>query len=296
MATSLHTKGVEPSGEDRGTSSVVDGNCYVKSTKQTSTWEIPLSDVSNDDVCSAIDSGPNVISWDNIDWGQTGVYGSGNDAAPTPRGTKNYPQGDESKELLTNWDKNPFMSIQDGKWKFQYDHGAAERTRMPWYNTTRLRYGFNWQYAVKFIEPINVPAGTTIFMYSQLTHQDPTWCGSRPNRTNAAFRHTPGTTAGCSGLTRVMGGFYQGTSRSSIPTALFPEWGGMVCSQFRYWKPPSRDWKTLGMTNVHWMVFPSMFMGCGPTDSRIALSKFRFRLLALGLTGPPAILTEGIDF
>mgnify|MGYP001309972301 CR=1 FL=1 len=172
MTQTPHTKVTQPSPEDRGTSSVIDGKCYVKSTLKTSTWDTPLTDVSNDDVCSAIDSGPNIISWDNIDWSQTGVYGSGNDAIPTARGTKRYPLGDDSKKLMTDWDINPFMSMKNDKWTFSYDHATSERTTMPWYDTTRLRYGFNWQYAVKFIEPINVPARMSKFASYKQPHEE----------------------------------------------------------------------------------------------------------------------------
>lgn len=294
MAKSKHTKPVEPVVGDRGTSVMIDGNCYVKSTDKTSTWQVPASDISNDDVCSAIDSGPNIMDYDNIDWSKTGIYSSTNDHVPFQRGSKLYPDGDESKKMMVDWEKNPFMSIEDGKWKFTYDASAPERTRMPWYDTTRPQFGFNFQYVVKFREPVDVPAKSTVFMAMQLTQDCGTWCGTKPNTKNTAqFIQVGVPQSGC-GQNHVMGGVYQQEVSNNIPTKLLPQWPSMVCSRFRYFSSPGHDWQNRGMTGVNWVASQSIFMGCGPTGQ--PGGPFRFRVLALGMTGAPRILTEGLDF
>ena len=295
MTQTPHTKSTQPLDDPRGSNDVIDGECYVKSTEKTSTWEVPARDVSDIDVCAAVENGDNIIKWDNVDWSRTGIYGSINDARPTPKGIKRYPANDESKQLMVDWEKNPFMTLEDNKWKFKYDHGAADRTKLPWYETYRPRFGFHWCYVLKLIEPVDVPANTNIFIYSQLTRPCATWCGSKPNRDDRAFAHVPGAVmSGNCMQNRAYGGVYQQDSLTQVPTTLLPKWGGMRCSQFRYYRANPHDWRNRGMKAVKWIVTPPMYMGCGPTDSDG--DPMFIRILGFGMTGGPKILTEGIDW
>lgn len=298
MAKTQTTTTTEPLTDERGSSAVINGDCYVKSTTKTSTWKVPESGISTDEACSAVKSGLNVIKPENIDWSKSGMYcGFGPNGRPRTLlgsgngGVVHFPSGDTSKNKLIDFELNPFMKLEDGEWKFKYDHGEIDD--FPWINSNRPQNGFLYQFVVAFKEPIDVPANTDVHWWWQKKTNYPQY-GGPPSSMNSAHNRIP-PNGPVGGNTVSEGGFYTHQTVSQIPVKM-RSWGNCVCCPLPYYTNPNINWKEDGLRGVRYMVSPNLYTGCGPTQVLPTPNGVQIRMLAMGMTGPPTILTEGTDF
>lgn len=304
MTESKHTEITEPGGDDRGSAVVIDGDCYVKSTDKTSTWYVPSSDTSNDDVCTSIDSGPNVIQFDNVDWNASGMFaGHSGHTRPYKMSAGGYykghdilPLGEDSYRALVDWDinKNITMGVNPqtkrDQWEFKYVDGNDDKT-FPYSATIKPKRGQMNQYVIKFKEPINVPAKTTIhWWWNHQNHFTAHGPGGKTGHNKAPYNYGEYIKTGLGG------GFFTEPDIKKL-SVHYAWWHGSVCGNLAYFRNTNTDWVDSGLQGVHWMITPPLITGCGPTYVKAPhLGAAHYRQVALGITGTPRILTEGLDF
>lgn len=303
MTQTPHTKVTQPQEDPRGDGAVIDGECYIKSTVKTSTWEVSSHKTSGS-VCPAADNGPNVVQFDNVDWEVSGMY-AGYTGHKRPykmlqsgyfKGHDILPQGEDSYRALVDWSINKNMTIgidpqtEADKWKFKYVDGNDDKT-FPYSATIKPKWGQMNQYVIKFKEPVDVPARTAVHWW---------W-----NHQNSFTAHGPGGKTGYNKQPHNYGndmrpggagGFFTEPNINKLPVD-YANWSGSKCGDLAYFKNPGIDWKNKGLQGVYWMITPGLITGCGPTFvSAPHLGPAHFRQVALGFTGFPDILTEGIDW
>lgn len=307
MTQSPNTKVTQPQDDPRETGAVIDGECYIKSTVKTSTWEVSTHKTQQGGVCSAVDSGANGVQFDNVDWDVSGMY-AGFTGSKRPfkmvesgfyKGHDILPLGEESYRTLVDWDLNPNMDLgvnsttNRDQWEFNYVEGNDDKT-FPYTQMIKPKTGQSIQYVIKFKEPVNVPAQTKIhWWFNQQNHFTNALTGGVMNGPPINYGNslTPGGA----------GGFFTEPNINKLNVNC-NWWTGSKCGCLAYFRNGAGtstyvDWKEEGLRDVYWMISPILMLGCGPTFVTAPhLGLANFRQVALGFTSLPDILTEGIDF
>ena len=301
MAKSPNTKVTQPQDDPRESGAVIDGECYIKSTVKTSTWEVSTHKTRQGGVCSAVDNGSNGVKFDNVDWDVSGMY-AGFTGHKRPykmtqagffKGHDILPLGEESYRTLVDWDLNPNMSIgvnsttKRDQWEFNFNDGADDTT-FPYTYMIKPKMGQMCQYVIKFKEPVNVPAHTKIHWW--FNHQN-NFTGGLSSYNGPPYNYGQHMTPGG------IGGFFTEPDINKLNVSC-SWWPGSICGCLAHFKNDDDiNWKTEGLRDVYWMITPALMVGCGPTFvSAPHLGPANFRQVAVGFTSLPDILTEGIDF
>ena len=270
MSITKHTKVTQPLEDSRGSSVVVDNECYIKSTVKSSTWGTH----ADPDTSSFCDNG-NLISSSNIDHEITGVYNRTN---PLVKFT-----GDWSSVL--DLVKNPYYDTSSWPPTFSYSRTIDRSALLKFFSTKP--HGFYYQVVIRFKTPIDIPPKSTIkWSFTPEVH----------NGTHGGMKGEPGKFLYPAWSPHgEQGGIYAVENLNQIKKKRI-SWKHNTCGGMDHWV---RDVKNSvqyveenGLKGVTTMISQMVYGGCAGWNK----TRFNATLVECTIIPSTRILVEGEDF